>query len=119
MRPSIVCSHPWVVAVASLALAGAAVLPFAAGPTFAAEGLAAYEPQQAVVFDGATTAASTYFIAFSQAGFLLDLGSGGLVTCAGTNHVSPGGVAIPALANSKFQMEWMLAHGFARARSHG
>ena len=32
------------------------------------EGLAAYKPQQAVVFDGVPTAASTYFIAFSQAG---------------------------------------------------
>ncbi len=84
---------------------GLTLAPFAAGPIFAAEGLAAYKPQQAVVFDGAPTAASTYFIAFSQAGLLLDLGSGPFVTCAGTSHISPGGVVAEVQGRGVFQSD--------------
>jgi hypothetical protein len=98
MRPSAVRSRSWGVSVVRVVLGGAALLTFAAGSTIAAEGVAAYEPRQAIFFDGDPTAASTYFIAFSNQGVLRDLGKGGS-PCSGVLHVSPGGV-VPAVPNA-------------------
>jgi hypothetical protein len=78
-----------------LGVSSAAMILAATGRLFAAGGLGAFDPGQAVVFDGSTAAEDIFAVALAEAGYFLDLGEPGF-DCPETDHASPGGL-VPLL----------------------
>ncbi len=73
------------------ALVGSALLLAAKSAGLAAEGLGAFDPDQAIVFDGSTAARDVFTLALKNDGYFVELSQVGFV-CPETEHVSPGGL---------------------------
>lgn len=63
------------------------------GPKGPAEGISAYLPDQAVIYDGSTSAGATLLLAFSKEGYRVDLGEG-RDPCPGSGRVPPSGLRL-------------------------
>jgi hypothetical protein len=73
------------------ALIASALLLAAKSAGLAAEGLGAFDPDQAIVFDGSTAARDIFTLALKNDGYFVELTPVGFV-CPETEHVSPGGL---------------------------
>ncbi len=86
------------------ALVGSALLLAAKSAGLAAEGLGAFDPDQAVVFDGSTAAKDIFTVTVKRRGYLVELSEAGFV-CPDADHSPPSGVASLVEAVGVFPLE--------------